>query len=69
MRILLSNIKLFTGTVLGETVVCLSHQQIDKYKTVDYTPDGSYMDNINKHATYKEINEYVLAVLGSILPI
>ncbi len=26
-----------------ETCVLLSHQQVDKYKTVDYTPDGSYM--------------------------
>ena len=42
-----------------ETVVLLSQQQIDKYKTVDYTPDGSYMKNVNRHATYKEINEYV----------
>lgn len=42
-----------------ETVVLLSHQQIDKYKTVDYTPDGSYMKNVNRYATYKEINEYV----------
>lgn len=42
-----------------ETCVLLSHQQIDKYKTVDYTPDGSYMKNVNRHATYKEINEYV----------
>ena len=42
-----------------ETCVLLSHQQIDKYKTVDYTPDGSYMKNVNRHATYKENNEYV----------
>ena len=26
-----------------ETCVLLSHQQVDKYKTVDYTPDGIYM--------------------------
>lgn len=26
-----------------ETCVLLSHQQVDKYKNVDYTPDGSYM--------------------------
>ena len=42
-----------------ETCVLMSHQQIDKYKTVDYTPDGSYMKNVNRHATYKEINGYV----------
>ena len=42
-----------------ETCVLLSHQQVDKYKTVDYTPDGSYMKDVNRHATYKEINEYV----------
>ena len=47
-----------------ETCVLLSHQQIDKYKTVDYTPDGSYMKNVNRHATYKEINEYVEAKYG-----
>ena len=28
-------------------------------KTVDYTLDGSYMKNVNRHATYKEINGYV----------
>ena len=42
-----------------ETCVLLSHQQVDKYKTVDYTPDGSYMKDVNRYATYKEINEYV----------
>ena len=47
-----------------ETVVLLSHQQIKKSVAIDYTPDGSYMDNINKHATYKEINEYVLEKYG-----
>ncbi|NLL78428.1 MAG: 23S rRNA (uracil(1939)-C(5))-methyltransferase RlmD [Clostridiales bacterium] len=49
----------FPHTVHVETCVLLSHQQIDKYKTVDYTPDGSYMKDVNRHATYKEINEYV----------
>ncbi|MBQ6442166.1 MAG: 23S rRNA (uracil(1939)-C(5))-methyltransferase RlmD [Lachnospiraceae bacterium] len=52
-------IDMFPMTRHVETCVLLSHQQIDKYKTVDYTPDGSYMKNVNRHATYKEINEYV----------
>jgi len=47
-----------------ETCVLLSHQQVKKSVTIDYTPDGSYMDNINKNATYKEINEYVLEKYG-----
>ncbi len=42
-----------------ETCVLLSHQQVKKSVTIDYTPDGSYMKDVNKHATYKEINEYV----------
>ena len=48
----------------GETCVLLSHQQIKKSVSIDYTPDGSYMKNVNKHATYKEINEYVEAKYG-----
>ncbi len=54
----------FSRTYHVETVVLLSHQQIKKSVAIDYTPDGSYMDNINKHATYKEINEYVLEKYG-----
>ena len=42
-----------------ETCVLLSHQQVKKSVTIDYTPDGSYMKAVNRHATYKEINEYV----------
>ena len=37
----------------------MSHQQVKKSVTIDYTPDGSYMKDVNRHATYKEINEYV----------
>ncbi|WP_051209253.1 23S rRNA (uracil(1939)-C(5))-methyltransferase RlmD [Butyrivibrio sp. WCD3002] len=55
---------MFPNTVHVETVTLLSHQQIKKSVAIDYTPDGSYMDNINKHATYKEINEYVLEKYG-----
>lgn len=57
-------VDMFPHTKHVETVVLLSHQQIKKSVTIDYTPDGSYMDNINKHATYKEINEYVLEKYG-----
>lgn len=42
-----------------ETCVLLSREHIKKSVTIDYTPDGSYMKNVNRHATYKEINEYV----------
>lgn len=42
-----------------ETCVLLSHQQVDKYKTIDYTPDGSYMKNVNKHAS-----KFALPVYG-----
>ena len=47
-----------------ETVVLLCHQNIKKAATVDYVPDGSYMKGLNKHATYKEINEYVQEKYG-----
>lgn len=57
-------VDMFPQTPHVETVVLLSHQQIKKSVAIDYTPDGSYMDNINKHATYKEINEYVLEKYG-----
>ena len=52
-------VDMFPQTAKCETCVLLSHQKFDKYKTVDYTPDGGYMKGLNKHATYKEINEYV----------
>lgn len=47
-----------------ETVVLLCHQNIKKAATVDYVPDGSYMKGLNKHATYKKINEYVQEKYG-----
>ncbi len=47
-----------------ETVCLLFHQQVKKSVTIDYMPDGSYMKNVNRHATYKEINEYVEAKYG-----
>ncbi|MBO4292085.1 MAG: class I SAM-dependent RNA methyltransferase, partial [Lachnospiraceae bacterium] len=54
----------FAMTVHVETVVLLCHQNIKKAATVDYVPDGSYMKGLNKHATYKEINEYVQEKYG-----
>ena len=47
-----------------ETCVLLCHQKATKYATFDYTPDGSYMDELNKHASYREINEYIEAKYG-----
>lgn len=35
-----------------------------QYATIDYTPDGSYMNDINKHTTYKEINEHIVEKYG-----
>ena len=57
-------VDMFPNTYHVETCVLLSHQQVKKSVTIDYTPDGSYMDGLNKHATYKEINEYVLEKYG-----
>ena len=58
------DLDMFGQLVHVETVVLLSHQQVKKSVTIDYTPDGSYMDGLNKHATYKEINEYVREKYG-----
>lgn len=32
--------------------------------TIDYTPDGSYKNDVNNHTTYKEINEHVVEKYG-----
>ena len=60
----ISVIDMFPRTSNMETCVLLSHQQVKKSVTIDYTPDGSYMDGLNKHATYKGINEYVREKYG-----
>ena len=46
-------VDMFPFTRSVETCVLLSHQQVKKSVTIDYTPDGSYMKDVNRPATYK----------------
>ena len=52
-------VDMFPNTEHVETCVLLTHQKIKKYVKMDYKPDGSYMKDVNRHATYKEIQAYV----------
>ena len=57
-------VDMFPFTNHVETCVLLCHQKATKYASFEYTPDGSYMDGLNKHASYREINEYIEAKYG-----
>ncbi|MCD7724180.1 MAG: 23S rRNA (uracil(1939)-C(5))-methyltransferase RlmD [Clostridiales bacterium] len=57
-------VDMFPYTECVETCVLLCHQKAKKYVTIDYTPDGSYMDEVNRHASYREVQEYIEGKYG-----
>lgn len=64
LRISLNNRKLFTETVLVETVVLLSQQKPDDHIEIEINLDEIDATSAEMKATYKEIDEWVKVHYG-----